>query len=235
VITLRSVSCSCLLAAVTLAQAVPTPWPLGAPVPATIANDTTAPIPFSPFTPTVTAGGLVVYQGLTVGTVLLLPPGETYTGWWMQNDGLGAQVPPGVYDVGGQPFALGATAAGLAPLGAPHVGVARNVVLAAPSQPDAAYVLAAAFGSTTGIALGCGRTFPLDADALLGLSVSGSPLFANFVGTLGPTGTTTAPAVVLPSLPWLVGIAFELAFVTLDATAPCGIGAISGVARTTIV
>jgi hypothetical protein len=224
-----------LLAATTPAQA-PTPWPLGAPVPWTQANNGAQPQQYGLCTPTVfDANQALVQWGICAAVVAFLAPGETFTSHWYQRDQNDQPVPAGVYVVGGRPFAIGAVDAGLSMHGAPHVGFARSVELAAPSQAGKPYVLAASFSAITGIALGCGATFPLDADPLFSASISGSPFFANFVGQLDQAGRTTAPAIVLPDQPWLLGIGFDLAFVTIDASQPCGVGSVSPAIRTTIV
>lgn len=225
------------LAAVAAAQTpAPTPWPLGALVPWTQANDGPGLVQYGLCSPTVTdATSAIVQQGICAAVIVFLPPGETFTSWWDQRDQNGQPVLPGVYFVGGRPFAIGASTSGLSMLGAPHVGVARNVELTAPGQAGAPYVLAASFSATNGIPLGCALTFPLDADPLLGASISGSPFFPGFVGVLDNDGRTTAPAIVLPKQPWLIGIAFDLAFLTIDPTAPCSVGRVSAPVSATIV
>jgi len=157
----------------------------------------------------------------------VLQPGETMTTYWGQHGLSGQLVSPGTYFLNGQPFQIGATNFGIAPLGSPHPGSSRPLQLCAPNQPNAAYVMAASFSSTNGIALGCGRVLPLDEDLLLAASISGSHTFPGFIGTLDNLGQTVAPQIVLPPLPSLVGIRFQLAAVTIDPTAPCGIGDIS--------
>lgn len=224
-----------LLAAAALAQ-TPTPWPVGAFVPWTQANNSAVPQLYGLCSPTVTdTSGAIVQWGICAAVIVFLASGETFTSYWNQKDETGQQVPPGVYFVGGRPFAIGAATAGLSMLGEPHVGFARHVELGAPGQAGAPYVLAASFSAAAGLPLGCGLTFPLDPDALLSASISGAPFFPNFLGVLDQDARTAAPAVVLPNLPWLIGLSFDLAFLTIDATQPCGVGRVSPAVVTTIV
>ena len=211
------------LGSVAAAQTTPIPWPLGAPIPFTLENNTTAPIPYQFCTPTVSdASGQHVVWGLCTMAIMMLPPGETVTSWWYQHDETGAQVPAGIYFVNGVPFDVGATGAALRQLGSPHVGTSRSIVLSSPGDPHAPYLLGASFSHTAGIPLGCGVHFPLDFDWLLVDSLTNPVVFPDFVGTLDADGRTTAPAIVLPPLPVLVGISFDLAFVTLGGGTPCG-------------
>lgn len=226
-----------LFAATTLAQAptTPIPWPVGCAVPSTLENNGAAAISYMFCTPTVTdANGQIVTFGLCLFADLLLGPGETSTAYWNQTDMFGLPVAPGIYVVNGVPYDIGAANAALQPLGSPHPGTARTIELCSPADAGAPYLLAASFSSSVGIPLGCGVHFPLDFDWLLGESLGNPAVFANFLGTLDASGRTTAPAVVLPPLPILVGIGFDLAFLTLDPTNPCGLGRASGAVSVTI-
>lgn len=208
-----------------IALPTPVPWPLGCPVPATLANNGVQPLSYMYCTPTVVdLAGQPVTFGLCALAILALPPGETVTTYWNQTDAFGAQVPPGVYVVNGQPYDLGASQLGLAPLGPPHPGATRSIELCATNGADVPYALAASFGSAAGIPLGCGVDLPLDFDWLLVESLTNAAVFPDFVGVLDADGRTQAPAIVLPPLAVLVGIGFDLAFVTLDPGAPCGFG-----------
>jgi len=206
----------------------PTPWPLGCPAPHTIVNNSSGPMFLSVCTPTVTnAAGQVVSQGGCAPFPAMISTGGRLTIWWNQQSG-GQQVPPGVYFVNSTPYDIGNFNIGITMLGAPHPGTnTRNVHICAPSQANAPFLCAAAFSSNVGIPLGCGRTFPLDPDALFAASLGNSTVFPSFVGTLDPAGKTDVPAIALPPLNALLGIAFEIAAVTVETAAPCGIGAIS--------
>lgn len=213
----------------------PTPWPLGCPVPSTLANDTTQPITYMYCTPTVTdAFGQLVTWGICAQAELLLPPGETVTTYWYQTDSFGQQVPPGVYHVNGVPYVVGAAELGLAPLGEPRIGATRHVELCATNAAGLVYALGASFSANVGIGLGCGVHLPIDFDWLLLESLQNPTVFPDFVGVLDADGRTSAPAIVLPSLPILQGIGLHLAFVTLNPAAPCGFERTSG-ARTVTV
>ncbi|MBL8749273.1 MAG: hypothetical protein JNK78_08935 [Planctomycetes bacterium] len=213
----------------------PIPWPLGAPVPTTIENNGTAPLSYMFCTPTVTdAAGQPVTTGLCAFAFLQLPPGETSTTHWLQTDDFGAPVPPGLYFVNGVPFAIGAADAALRSLGSPHPGSTRAIELASPNDPNAPYIVAAAFSSTNGFSLGCGVQFPLDNDGLLGASLSDPAVFQNFFGVLDGTGRSSAPAIALPAIPELVGFAFDLAFTTLSPASPCGFVRASVVSHVTV-
>ncbi|MEZ5977775.1 MAG: hypothetical protein R3F34_06110 [Planctomycetota bacterium] len=218
------------------AQTSPVPWPLGCPVPATVANDGTTVLGFTPCQPFVTdPNGTPLYIPFCTQVFILLAPGDVYTSYWNQNDGMGLQVPPGVYLVNGVPYDLGAANCALRPLGAPYVGATRHVELCAPGHGGEVYVLVASASTTTGIALGCGQVFPLDYDALMFQSLYNPAIFGNFVGTLDANGRTNAPAISVPAQPFLSGFTFQLGYITLDAQAPCGVGALCAPVATTVI
>lgn len=204
---------------------VPVPWPLGCPIPSTIENNTQTPFPYTLCTPFVTdANGQWVSIGICLFAELELAPGETVTTWWDQRDQNGAPVPPGLYFVNGVGYVVGAVELGLHPLGSPHVGHERHIELCATSGANVPYAVGASFSSQFGIPLGCGVHLPLDYDLLLVDSLTNAAVFPDFVGVLDGDGRSSAPAIVLPPLPFLIGVSFDLAFVTLDPGAPCGFG-----------
>ena len=210
-------------------------YPLGEPIPATFCNDSTEVLQFQPCGPLVTdVDGNLLFIPICPAVILLLEPGECYTAWWGQNLDLGQQAPPGVYFVNGVPYDIGAADAALVPLGPPRVGKARPYFLTAPGDPDRPFLLAASGSSSTGIGLGCGQTFPLDLDPILLASLSYPTVFVDFVSQLDAFGQSTAPTLALPAVPSLAGVGLDLAFFTVDPTAPCGIGAISPVRSVTI-
>jgi hypothetical protein len=95
-------------------------------------------------------------------------------------------------------------------------------------------VLGLSIGSTPGIPIDV-RTLPLNVDGLLLASLLvGPPVFQSFVGTLDALGETVGPAIALPAVPGLVGVAPFVAWLTLDPTAPSGIRTISRATRFTI-
>lgn len=214
----------------------PIPWPLGAPIPSVTANDTSGILEYSPCQPIVTdANGNLVYIGFCLQVIQFLQPGDVGYMSWHQTYSDGTPVPPGIYNVGGILYDIGATDTALLPLGRPFVGATRHIQLSAPSQPDAVHVLAASVSAGFGIPLGCGQTFPLDFDALLLQSIAPSTIFLDFIGQLDAFGNTTAPAIHVPAIPSLSGSALYLGFMTFDPTAPCGIGVVSDAVQTTIV
>ena len=235
---MNTFAASLLAAAVTTTAAVaqtPIPWPIGCPVPSTLENNDTAPLTYSFCTPTVTdAAGQIVVWGLCTAAEMLLPPGETVTSYWHQQDAFGLQVPPGIYHVNGVAFDIGATDIALRPLGSPHPGSSRSIELCSPNDGNATYLLGASFSSIAGIPLGCGVTFPLDFDWLLVDSLTNPAVFPNFIGSLDAAGRSTAPAIVLPPLPVLLGISFDLGFVTVGPATPCGWNRASGATTVTV-
>ena len=148
-------SLSTLVLALLAAPAVlpaQTPWPIGCPVPVTVANNGTTPLPYQPCTPVVTdAQGNFVSIGLCLQVLIMMPPGAAETMYWNQTDSTGQQVAPGLYFVNGQPFVIGGADMAVEPLGAPHVGYTRNVEVCAADQAGQPYILAASFSSLAGI------------------------------------------------------------------------------------
>lgn len=214
----------------------PTPWPLGGSIPQIVANDGTTQLQYQPCQPVVhDANGNLVFIGFCLQVIQFLQPGDVGVMYWPQVFTTGGPVPPGVYDVGGVRYDVGATDAALVPLGRPFIGATRSIFLTAPSQPNAPYVLAASGSSTFGVPLGCGRTFPLDFDALTLQSLTATNVFHDFIGTLDVAGQAYIPSISVPVQPSLAGLQFELAFLTVDMTAPCAVGVISDAVSTTIL
>jgi hypothetical protein len=103
-----------------------------------------------------------------------------------------------------------------------------------PADAGLVHVLGLSIGSTPGIPIDV-RTLPLNVDGLLLASLLvGPPVFQSFVGTLDALGETVGPAIALPAVPGLVGVAPFVAWLTLDPTAPSGIRTISRATRFTI-
>jgi hypothetical protein len=95
-----------------------------------------------------------------------------------------------------------------------------------PSSPGLPYLAASALGSSPGIQFGT-RTLPLNADALLGVSIGGVPPVLNgYQGVLDANGLA-AGRISFQGFPHLVGLRFVTAFVVLEVTAPFGIKTIS--------
>lgn len=214
----------------------PIPWPLGAPIPAVTANDTSGILQYTPCQPVVTdAAGNLVFIGFCLQVIQLMQPGEVGVMHWPQTFSDGTPVPAGIYFVNGVPYDVGATDAALVPLGRPFIGAKRYIQLSAPSQPDAVHVLAASATANVGVPLGCGQTFPLDFDALLLQSIAPSTVFIDFIGTLDAFGNSYAPAIHVPAIPSLAGASLFLGFLTVDPISPCGVGVVSDAVKTSII
>jgi len=101
-----------------------------------------------------------------------------------------------------------------------------NFALTAPNEAGKPYLCATSLG--TGPIPIDTRNVCLTADAVLFLSVSGlaPTVFSSYAGTLSATGTGGA-SLNIPKVAALVGIDISTAFVTIDGTAPSGIGSIS--------
>jgi hypothetical protein len=222
-------TCAASAQAQGLSAASATPYPYGCPVPSVLANDTNGPLWYTPCPPNVTdAGGAPVFTPFCLQIAVLLEPGEVYVSYWGQNDDFGQPVPPGLYFVNGQPFDVQPThATGLVALGRPRLGLTRGFELCSPADAGRVYALAASSGTTVGIPLGCGLTFPLDFDALLLDSLTNPAVFPNFIGVLDAAGRTSDPRIVVPFLPSLAGIQFDVAFAVLDPNVPCGVTRVS--------
>lgn len=125
-------------------------------------------------------------------------------------------------------------------MGLPRVVAASTVKVGTPlavqwvagASPNMPYQAAAAFVEGT-IPIGT-RFIPLAPDALFFLSLTQPALFQGMAGTLDGSGNANGQ-VNVPAIPAIAGVPFSLAFVTIDGSAPQGIGAISGPTRTQIV
>lgn len=85
----------------------------------------------------------------------------------------------------------------------------------------------AALGRNLGIPLPDGRTFPLNNDALLMLTVNPNPFLVGFVGVLDANGVYDMGTINVPPAVGLEGIFIYLAFAVFDPAASLGIGTIS--------
>lgn len=214
-----------LALAASLSAQTPIPYPSGCPIPYTFVNETTSLIEVAPCFPAITSLiGSPIVQPPCPQILLLLGPGETYTIYWDQTDETGSQLPPDIYFIDGVPYSIGTASAAVEPLGPPRVGFQRSFHLCSLNGANLPYVLLASGSSTSGFVLCAGLTFPLDFDAILAAQVTGSPVFASFLGFLDGDGRSTAPTLVLPSLPTLAGLDVHLAFTTFDPFGPCGFG-----------
>jgi hypothetical protein len=217
----------------------PSPAPVGAPIAITVANDTNAGI----FLPSPcpyhvrNSVGTTIFTPICIQIIVNIPAGQVFTAMWPQVDDGGQQVPPGTYFVdvnfpGGTSTTSividAATQAGAAQLGPTRTGTSRHLYLvSSPADAGHAFIMGASmFPSQGGIAT-CGGTVPLQADAVLQLSLGPNPYFVGFSGVLGNTASTTDPVINVPNIPGLTGVTFVTAFVVLDPNAPCIIRRIS--------
>jgi len=126
----------------------------------------------------------------------------------------------GAYDIYSSRF-TGLTSNGIA-------GPGRTMRLRFSDPPSSGltYVAAASFGSVPGIPIDT-RTLPLNADALLFISVGGLPGILNgFIGSLDIDGVANG-TVTIPNSPVYLGVQFVVAFVVIDPNAPSNIRTIS--------
>ncbi len=112
-----------------------------------------------------------------------------------------------------------------------QVGTALPIQWVAGSSANLPYQAAASF-LEGGIPVGT-RYVPLSLDSLFTLSLAAPSVFQGMSGVLDGSGNATGQ-VNVPAIPVLAGIPFSLAFVTIDGSAPQGIRAISGPAKTQI-
>jgi hypothetical protein len=222
----------------------PSPAPVGGPIWITVSNDK----PFAGSTGTCpwvvydANDNLVFDPGCSSQSVLMGPYGWlTFT--WDQRDAGGHQVPAGTYrveitfDVGPKqsyPLVIGGTDAGLVFEGAAAIGTVsspvifkpRNFFLSSPQDGGELYWLLASTSSSSGIPT-CGGVLPLDAGPLFNLSLLPNALFGGSLGTLGPSGTSSAPSFQIPNSASLLGLSIETAFAVLDLNAACPVKRVS--------
>ena len=97
------------------------------------------------------------------------------------------------------------------------------------------YLCASSLSARFGIPMPGGRTFPLDLDHLVVITVRNllPTVFVNYVGNLGPAGRAILQ-IRVPNSPVLAGIKVYTAGITLDVGAPGGIHLVSNALATTI-
>lgn len=97
--------------------------------------------------------------------------------------------------------------------GSDRLGTITSLTYTSPGDGGDGYLIALALGSTPGIPLGCGRTLPLNGDALfLASLMPGSPI-VNGIGTLPGNGQVVAQ-LFIPAIPALAGITVHTGGVT---------------------
>lgn len=109
----------------------------------------------------------------------------------------------------------------LAMQGFPSVNSTLQLNVYDPSGANKVYLLLMSLGTTFGTPLGDGRTFPLDLDPLLLLSIT-NPIsigLQNNIGALTPQGRATATWAI-PNVRELSGLSVYAAFMTIDTQRP---------------
>lgn len=103
----------------------------------------------------------------------------------------------------------------------PRLGFTTSVLIF--GQASLAYQAACSFGNG-GIPIGGGRSIPLTADALFGLTAGGAlpAVFQSFAGVLDANGQATV-GIAPPNDPALVGLVMYFAFVTANGSTIVGI------------
>jgi len=95
-------------------------------------------------------------------------------------------------------------------------------------DPHDPYVAACSWDTDPGILLSDGRKIPLQPDPLFFLSLTGIPMFQNFVGVLNSSGVAEPlPSVEIPAEPALIGFRFYISYVSINAAYPNNIGVIA--------
>ncbi len=104
------------------------------------------------------------------------------------------------------------------PLRAPRsaiIGQVTPLQFAMPAEAGRAFLIACSDGFTPGVTLPLGSLLPLNAGALIELSLDpASPFFLGFQGVLAPTGVAS-PSLFVPYLPELAGVTLYFAGLTL--------------------
>ncbi len=125
----------------------------------------------------------------------------------------------------------------LFPTSAAKVGTAMDMKIYSPTCKNLVYLCVAslAVNGNAGIPISATRTIPVDLGPLFMLTLSQILPAKNFTGTLDGTGTTTAPDMVLPNLPGLVGINVFYTVAMLDSSAPQGIKQVGNRVHSTLI
>lgn len=126
---------------------------------------------------------------------------------------------PLVVDVCMQPVASVPT---LSKSGTDQIGTITSLTYTSPGDAGSGYLLALALGTAPGIPVGCGRTLPLNGDALFLASVQpGSPIL-NGIGALSASAQASAQ-LVIPPIGALVGLTVHVGGVTTDDNFPLSV------------
>jgi hypothetical protein len=111
------------------------------------------------------------------------------------------------------------TAPTLSKSGSDRLGTITSLTYTSPGDAGAGYLVGIALGTSPGLPLGCGRTLPLNADALFIASLlPGSPI-VNGTGTL-PGSAQIVAQLFIPPIPALAGITVHAGGLTLASDYP---------------
>lgn len=181
-------------------------------------------------------GGAMVYQPLICPRIqIIVGPGGSHTVKYACVDGNNKALPAGNYvaeihwvpTAGGSyvphyvPFRIDAQIPNTLPLLATtsptQRGTSLGITINSANQPNASYVIAAAFTTNKGFQLNAATRIDLDQDSLfwLSLTIPSGPLFQNFAGVLDRTGIAKA-SMNVPNIAALQGAQLALQGVTLD-------------------
>jgi hypothetical protein len=216
----------------------PSPAPPGGLVGVTIVNDTAATVTLAdPCSFQVRdSSGMVIFHPPCIQVPANLFPGAVLANSWPQQDDNAQQVAAGTYTVDVfLPAGTVSTAVTIAPnvqaamttIGPTRIGKTRQLFLTSPQDGGFPYVVGASGPPVSGGIPTCHGLVPLEVDAILMLSLGPNPFFSNFTGTLDFFGNSPAPLVTVPNDPTLIGVSFNLAFVTLAPNAACPVRSIS--------
>lgn len=107
----------------------------------------------------------------------------------------------------------------LAKSGSDRLGTVTTLTYTSPGDGGDTYLVGIALGTSPGIPLGCGRTLPLNGDALFVASLlPGSPI-ANGIGVLPGSGQIAAQ-LFIPAIPPLAGVTVHAGGVTVGTEFP---------------
>jgi len=178
-------------------------------------------------------GGLV-FGPIGLPVMIPVPPLATQQWTWDQKDGNSQQVKSGTYEArisywtSSQKVTLKTLfqieQVTLTVSGKATPGGRITLNLHAPTSTGRLYQLACALGTKPGIPLPGTRLLELNADPLFFLSILYPyPIFDNFSGITSKSGYGTG-YINIPNSKILIGVTIYTAFVTLDSSAPGGIG-----------
>ena len=192
--------------------------------------------------------GPIVWQPFICPLILLfVAPGATLNRTWNQLGSNGLQVPAGDYFVRFNywdqtstlltsrffPFRIEDPLAPIGPtlstLGDPTTGNLWSLQISDPPNPGAIYYMACSLTTDVGWTVNPNLHVALDQDALWNLTypTADPSIFLSFAGALDGSGLTTSPAVLVPSVPALVGLPLSVQGLVLNGAGAALTNAIS--------